>query len=48
MVYKNEKTGYWHTRLKGEAEALFSTRDEAELYQKEHNEFEKIKHNEVK
>ena len=46
MIYKNQKTGYWHTRLKGEAEALFKTKREAEEYTKNHAKWQQLKEEE--
>ena len=46
MIYK--KSGYYVTKLKGEAEAYFKTKTEAKKYQEEHKKFEELKKLEVK
>lgn len=43
MIYKNKKTRMWHSKNKGEAEAIFKTRTEAEKYQKNFLEWQKLK-----
>ena len=40
MIYK--KNGYYVTRLKGEAEAYFKTRKEAEEYKKEYDIYQEL------
>lgn len=42
-----EKNDYFVTRLKGEAEAYFKTRTEAEEYEKQYKEFEELKHADI-
>ncbi len=43
MIYRNSKTGLFHVRIKGEAEAMFNKRSEAEQYQREFNNWENEK-----